>query len=251
MSESYHKKRRTEFSRHGSGSNHSSHGSIKKFETSDRDHFRFSSRRTEQWPLFLQKHETESMEEDIGCPVKIAATKTKTPRPAFRAFVPTLSGESETDAEKEERLYQQKSFDTAEWKATEDKHVKAEQQLEKDSEKRLAIILHLTDNKINDSIHDCIKTSCDGIPSVEKASAVFSFVSTAHGPHSNLDAQNLREALGTSIQPMYDGLISKQVHPLLHDAVKHAAARRRRKAQAWTCPAAQAYRPSRYSWILE
>ena len=31
--------------------------------------------------------------------------------------------------------------------------------------------------------------------SVEKASAVFSFVSTAHGPHSNLDAQNLREAL--------------------------------------------------------
>ena len=110
MSESHHKKRRNEFNRHGSGSNHSSYGSAKKFKTSDR--------RAEQWPLFLQKHETELMEEGIGYlldPVKIAATKTKTPRPAFRAFVPTTSGEAETDVEREERLYQQ-SFDTAEWK---------------------------------------------------------------------------------------------------------------------------------------
>lgn len=126
--------------------------------------------------------------------MKVAATKNKTPRPAFRAFIPTTPGETETDAEREERLYQQ-SFDTAEWKATEEKRVKAEQQLEKDSEKRLAIILRLTDNKINDSIHDFIKTSCDGMSSIEKANAVFNFVATAHGPHSNLDAQNLREAL--------------------------------------------------------
>jgi len=52
-------------------------------------------------------------------PVKIAATKTKTPRPAYRAFVPTTSGKAETDAEREERLYQQ-GFDTAEWKATDE-----------------------------------------------------------------------------------------------------------------------------------
>ena len=31
--------------------------------------------------------------------------------------------------------------------------------------------------------------------SIEKANAVFSFVFTVHGPHSNLDAQNLRDAL--------------------------------------------------------
>lgn len=66
MSESYHKKRRTESSRHGSSSNYISYGSAKKFKTSDRDQFRFSSRRAEQWPLFLQKHETELMEEGIG-----------------------------------------------------------------------------------------------------------------------------------------------------------------------------------------
>ena len=127
--------------------------------------------------------------------VKIDAIKIKTPRPAFRAFVETVPGQAETEAKKEERLYQQ-SFNTSEWKTTEDNRVKAEQQLEKDSEKRLAIILRLTDNKINDSIHDfIIKTSCDGMSSIEKANAVFSFVSTVHGLHSNLDAQNLREAL--------------------------------------------------------
>jgi hypothetical protein len=126
------------------------------------------------------------MEEGIGYlldPVKIAAIKIKTPRPAFRAFLETVPGQAETEAEKEERLYQQ-SFDTAEWKATEDKRVKAEQQLEKDSEKRLVIILRLTDNNTNDSIHDFIKTSCDGMLSIEKANAVFSLVSTVHGPHS-------------------------------------------------------------------
>ena len=197
MSENYSKRRRFD-PRYENKNGNSSGGSAKKFKTSDRDHFRFSSRRAEHWPLFLQKHETELMEEGIGYlldPVKIAAIKIKTPRPAFRAFSETVPGQAETEAEKEERLYQQ-SFDTAEWKkATEDKRVKAEQQLEKDSEKRLAIILRLTDNKINDSIHDFIKTSCDGMLSIEKANAVFSFVSTVHGPHSNLDAQNLREAL--------------------------------------------------------
>ena len=132
-------------------------------------------------------------------PVKIAAIKIKTPRPAFRAFVEMVPVQAETEAEKEERLYQQ-SFDTTEWKAIIDKRVKAEQKaiidkLKKDSEKRLAIILCLTDKKINDAIHDFIKTSCDGMSSIEKANAVFSFVSTVHRPHSNLEAQNLREAL--------------------------------------------------------
>ena len=37
-------------------------------------------------------------------------------------------------------------------------------------------------------------SECDGMLSIEKANAVFSFVSTVHG-HSNLDAQNLLEAL--------------------------------------------------------
>lgn len=196
MSESHHKKRRSDFNIHGSRSSNS-FGNAKKFKTSDRDHFRFSSRRADQWPLFLQKHETELMEEGIAYlldPAKIAAIKIKTPRPAFRAFIESTPGQEETASEKEERLYQQ-SFDTAEWKATEEKRAKAEQQLEKDSEKRLAIILRLTDNKINDSIHEFIKTSCEGKSSTEKANAVFNFVSTAHGPHSNLDAQNLRAAL--------------------------------------------------------
>ena len=132
MSENYSKRRRID-PRYENKNGNSSGGSAKKFKISDRDHFRFSSRRAEQYPLFLQKHETELMEEGIGYlldPVKIAAIKIKTPKTAFRAFVETIPGQAEkTEAEKEERLYQQ-SLDTAEWKATEHKRVKAEQQLD-------------------------------------------------------------------------------------------------------------------------
>ena len=42
------------------------------------------------------------MEEGIGYlldPVKIAAIKIKTPRPAFRAFLETVPGQAETEAE--------------------------------------------------------------------------------------------------------------------------------------------------------
>ena len=63
MSKNYSKRRRFD-PRCENKNGNSSVGSATRLKTSDRDHFCFSSRRAEQWPLFLQKHETELIEEE-------------------------------------------------------------------------------------------------------------------------------------------------------------------------------------------
>ena len=79
MSENYSKRKRFD-PRYENKNGNSSGGSVKKFKTSDRDYFRFSSRRAEYWPLFLQKHETELMEEGID----VSSIQSKLPRLKLR-----------------------------------------------------------------------------------------------------------------------------------------------------------------------
>jgi hypothetical protein len=125
---------------------------------------------------------------------EVQKIQTKTPRPTFRAFVPTNPGDEESTAEKEARLFEQ-SLDIKEWERSESTRLKKEDQLQIDAEKRISILFKITDNKINDSIDDFIKSDCTGMNSIEKAQMVFDHIATVHGPHSNADAQNLRKML--------------------------------------------------------
>ena len=180
----------------GSGS---TSGSFKKFRQNDnnRDSFRFSSNNAQQWPLFLQRHQLLVMEAGISYLLdeeEVKQIQTKTPRPTFRAFVPTNPGDQESAAEKEARLFEQ-SLDIKEWERNESTRLKKEDQLQIDAEKRISILFKITDNKINDSIDDFIKSDCVGMTSIEKAQMVFDHIATVHGPHSNADAQNLRKIL--------------------------------------------------------
>ena len=121
--------------------------------------------------------------------------QTRTPRPAHRPYIPPVgSNEEESAAAREARMFEQ-SLDIKEWERNESCRFKKEEQLQTDAEKRISILFRITDNKINDSIDDFIKSECSGKSSFEKAQMVFDHIATVHGPHSNADAQGLRKFL--------------------------------------------------------
>eukprot|EP01036_Dinobryon_divergens_P037417 gene37417-48940_t len=174
-------------------------GSFKKFKQNDssRDLFRFSSNNAQQWPLFLQRHQLSVMEAGISYildEAEVQKIQTKTPRPTYRPYVPQNPGDEESKSDHEARMFEQ-SLDIKEWERNESIRTKKEEQLQIDAEKRISILFKITDNKINDSIDDFIKSECVGKSSIEKAQMVFEHIATVHGPHSNADAQNLRKML--------------------------------------------------------
>ena len=126
---------------------------------------------------------------------EILKIQTKTPRPAFRPYVPMNPGDVETAAAREARIFEQ-NLDVREWERSESGRAKKEEQLHIDAEKRISILLFkITDNKINDSIDDFIKSECAGKSSFEMSQMVFEHIAIVHGPHSNADAQSLRKLL--------------------------------------------------------
>ena len=182
----------------GKSSGSSTGGHYKKLRTdNNRDSFRFSSNNAQQWPLFLQRHQLSLMEEGISYLLdesEILKIQTKTPRPAFRPYVPMNPGDVETAAAREARIFEQ-NLDVREWERSESGRAKKEEQLHIDAEKRISILFKITDNKINDSIDDFIKSECVGKSSFEMSQMVFEHIAIVHGPHSNADAQSLRKLL--------------------------------------------------------
>ena len=179
-----------------SGSPANSHHKKQRIDTS-RESFRFSSNNAQQWPLFLQRHQLCLMEEGISYlldDVEVQKIQTKTARPAHRPYIPVNIGDEETEASKEARIFEQ-ALDVKEWERNESCRFKKEEQLQIDAEKRISILFKITDNRINDSIDDFIKSECAGKSSFEKAQMVFDHIATVHGPHSNADAQSLRKML--------------------------------------------------------
>ncbi len=182
----------------GKSSGFSSGGHNKKFKPdNNRDFFRFSSNNAQQWPLFLQRHQLALMDEGISYlldEAEVHKIQAKTPRPSHRPYIPDNPGDEETAASREARMFEQ-SLDVKEWERSESCRFKKEEQLHIDAEKRISILFKITDNKINDSIDDFIKSECIGKSSFEMSQMVFEHIATVHGPHSNADAQNLRKLL--------------------------------------------------------
>ena len=181
----------------GSGSSSSESHKKPRIDNS-RESFRFSSNNAQQWPLFLQRHQILLMDEGISYlldDAEVHKIQTRTPRPAHRPYIPPAgSNEEESVAAREARMFEQ-SLDIKEWERNESCRFKKEEQLQTDAEKRISILFRITDNKINDSIDDFIKSECSGKSSFEKAQMVFDHIATVHGPHSNADAQGLRKFL--------------------------------------------------------
>ena len=172
-----------------SGSASASHHKKLRIDT-NRESFRFSSNNAQQWPLFLQRHQLALMEEGISYlmdDAEVHKIRTRTPRPTYKPYVPpdgTVEEESPTS--REARMFEQ-ALDVKEWERSESCRFKKEEQLQIDAEKRISILFKITDNKINDSIDDFIKSECNGHSSFEKAQMVFEHIATVHEPHSNAD----------------------------------------------------------------
>ena len=88
---------------------------------------------------------------------EVLKIQTKTPRPTYRPYVPQTPGEEESKSAHEARMFEQ-SLDIKEWERHESIRSKKEEQLQIDAEKRISILFKITDNKINDSIDDFIKS---------------------------------------------------------------------------------------------
>ena len=95
----------------GKSSGSSAGGNNKKFKTNNnRESFQFPSNNTQQWPLFLQRHQLALMDEGISYllgEAEVHKIQAKTARPSHRPYIPTNSGDVETKASRETKMFEQ------------------------------------------------------------------------------------------------------------------------------------------------
>ncbi len=103
----------------------------------------------------------------LNKPHEIEAIKAKVPDPKFFTFTPSLNNPTEEPHEKEIRDMKN---DVAKKLYTDalSRQISKLEQLQRDNEVRLAILLDLVDKAINDELHDYKKRTCAASMSPEQ-----------------------------------------------------------------------------------
>ena len=159
---------------------------------------RYSAKDKSRWPELQQMISIKLNSNEIGYllePSAIAEIKTDPATPAYAHFKPSLSKPSETDEEKEARDL---ANDVLKSMYKESLSTKARERKEmlKHFEKYLAIIFEdLVDKPIRDELHDFMTSNCQGMNAEDRCNAVLQHLQNTHGPHSNLDVQQLTNSI--------------------------------------------------------
>jgi hypothetical protein len=151
---------------------------------------RYSAKNKSAWPDLLQSLDSQLLENKISYlnkPSEVEAIKAKVPDPKFFAFIPSLNKRTEEPHEKEIRDMKNDVVKKLYTDAL-SRQISKLEQLQRDNEVRLAILLDLVDKAINDELHDYKKRTCAAMNPEQH-------LLMTHGPHSSLDVRSLTAQL--------------------------------------------------------
>jgi hypothetical protein len=158
---------------------------------------RYSAKNKSAWPDLLQSLDSQLLENKISYlnkPSEVEAIKAKVPDPKFFAFIPSLNKRTEEPHEKEIRDMKNDVVKKLYTDAL-SRQISKLEQLQRDNEVRLAILLDLVDKAINDELHDYKKRTCASMNPEQQFESIFQHLLMTHGPHSSLDVRSLTAQL--------------------------------------------------------
>ena len=158
---------------------------------------RYSAKNKSAWPDLLQSLDSQLLENKISYlnkPHEVEAIKAKVPDPKFFAFIPSLNHPTEEPHEKEIRDMKNDVVKKLYTDAL-SRQISKLEQLQRDNEVRLAILLDLVDKAINDELHDYKKRTCASMSPEQQFESIFQHLLMTHGPHSSLDVRSLTAQL--------------------------------------------------------
>ena len=128
-------------------------------------------------------------------PSTIAEIKAAPAASAYEHFKSSTAKPTETNEEKEARDLNNDVLKSMYKEALSSK-VRERKDMLKHFEKYLAIILEdLVDKAIRDELHDFMTSNCQGMNAEDRCNAVLKHLQNTHGPHSNLDVQQLTNSI--------------------------------------------------------
>ena len=178
--------------------NNSGGDQSKKQRNKFSDWKKYSAKDKSRWPELQQMISIKLNSNEIGYlldPSAIAEIKADPAKPTYEHFKPSTAKPTETNEEKEARDLTNDVLKSMYKEALSTK-TRERKDMQRHFEKYLAIIFEdLVDKAIRDELHDFMTSDCQGMTAEDRCNAVLKHLQNTHGPHSNLDVQQLTNSI--------------------------------------------------------